>query len=188
MEKGYKTEELKAVWEALQKACGENQAGCTAADIAAAAGLPEDIVRACLEYLRQTGKVERAGELYVPTTKAGGAKAGVEMTSRRYGARSPVAVPGGELRFSRQGAGNFYEVTEADKDAVYRALVEACRENARESKRGKASAMVSEVALKARSVGSPKKIRQILVALEDDNRVKRDRDQDRGNVEVWIPK
>jgi len=105
MEKEYKTEELTAVWEALLKAFGEKQAGCTAPDIAAAAGLPEEVARACLEYLKQTGKVERAGELYVPASKAGGAKGEVAMTSRRYGTRSPVAVLGREMRFAGQEAG-----------------------------------------------------------------------------------
>ena len=188
MEKEYKTEELKAVWGALLEVYRVKRAGCTAADIAPAAGLPEDVVRACLEYLRQTGKVERAGELYVPAGKAAEAKGEVAMTSRRYGTRFPVAMPEGEMRFSRQGASNPNVITEEDKEAVYRALVEACRENVNYSKVKEASATASEVALKARSVGSAEKIRRVLVALWDDNRVDRDRDKDRSNVEVWIPK
>jgi predicted transcriptional regulator len=75
MEKEFKTEEVRAVLDALVQAYNEKQAGSTAADIAAATSLSEDVVRACLEYLRQTGKVERAGELYVPTTASGGAGA-----------------------------------------------------------------------------------------------------------------
>jgi predicted transcriptional regulator len=178
MEKEFKTEELKAVWEALSKAYGENEAGCKAADIAAATGLAEEVVRACLEYLKQTGKVERAGELYVPTSKAGGPKAAVEMTSRRYGTRSPVAVPEREMRFSRQGASN---ISEADKEAVYRALVAAYREKGH-------PVMVGEVADKARGVGSMQRIGQILRALEEDNRAERSRSKEGGGVEVWEPK
>jgi predicted ArsR family transcriptional regulator len=71
MEKEYKTEELKAVWEVLLKAYGEKQTGSTARDIASATGLSEDVARARLEYLRQEGKVERAGEIYVPVSKGG---------------------------------------------------------------------------------------------------------------------
>ncbi|MGD8720112.1 MAG: FaeA/PapI family transcriptional regulator [Candidatus Zixiibacteriota bacterium] len=184
MEREYKTKELSAVWEALSKAYVEEKAGCKAADVAAAAGFPEDVVRACLEYLRQTGKVERAGELYVPAGESNAPKAAVEMTSRRYGTRSPVAMPGGELRFSRQGAS---DISEEDKEAVYRALVEACRENARHSKDGKASATLGEVVLKARSVGGMEKVRRILVALYDDNKVDRYISKVRGGVEVWKP-
>ncbi len=185
MEKEYKTEEVSAVWEALLKAFNEQQAGCTVQDIAAAAGLSEEVARACLEYLRQTGKVERAGELYVPEAKAVEAKGDVGMAARRYLTRSPEAMPGREMRFSRQGASNF---SEEDKEAVYRALVAACRENMKYSKVKEASATLGEVTLKARNVGSGKKIRQILVALMDDNRVERKRSEKRGGVEVWIPK
>lgn len=188
MEREYKTEELKAVWEALLKAFGEKQAGCTAQDIASATGLSEEVARACLEYLRQTGKVERAGELYVPEAKAAGAAGDVGMTARRYRTRSPVAMPEREMRFSRQGASNPNVITDEDKEAVYRALVEACRENVKYSKVKEASATLGEVTLKARNVGSGKKIRQILVALWDDNRVDRKRSDRRGGVEVWIPK
>jgi hypothetical protein len=56
------------------------------------------------------------------------------------------------------------------------------------SKEKEASATAGEVALKARSVGSPEKIRRILVALYDDNRVERKRSDKRGGVEVWIAK
>jgi hypothetical protein len=181
MEKDFKTEELQAVWEALSKAYGEKEAGCKAADIAAATGLPEDVVRACLEYLRQTGKVERAGELYVPAGESNAPKAAVEMTSRRYGTGSPVAMPDGEMRFSRQGASNF---SEQDKEAVYRALVAACNER-------DGYATVGEVADKARGVGSMQKIGQILRALWDDNRVDRERIKRKGKelpIEVWKPK
>jgi hypothetical protein len=66
MEKEYKTEELKAVWLALLKVYGENQKGCTAQEIAAATGLSEEVARACLEYLKQDGKVEQAGDIYAP--------------------------------------------------------------------------------------------------------------------------
>ena len=89
------------------------------------------------------------------------------------------------MRFSRQGAANW---SKEDEEAVYQALVAACRENARLSKGAKASATVSEVALKARGVGSAQKIGRILRALWDDNRVKRYRAEDRGGVEVWEPK
>lgn len=178
MEREYITGELSDVWEALQKAFGEKQAGCTAKDIASATGLSEEVARACLEYLRQTGKVERAGEIYVPASKAVGAKGDVGMTARRYGARSPVAVRGREMRFGEQGADNW---SEEDKEAVYRALVEACREEG-------GPVTVGEVADKARGVGSMQKIGQILRALEDDNRAERGRAKDRGNVEVWEPK
>ncbi len=106
MEKEYKTEELTAVWEALLKAFSEKQAGCTAQDIASATGLSEEVARACLEYLRQTGKVERAGELYVPEAKAVEAKGDVGMTARRYRTRSPEAMPGREMRFAAQKAGS----------------------------------------------------------------------------------
>jgi predicted ArsR family transcriptional regulator len=178
MEKEYKTEEVRAVWEALVKAFGEKQAGCTAQDIAAATGLSEEVARACLEYLRQTGKVERAGELYVPEAKAAGAGGDVGMTARRYRTRSPEAMPEREMRFGGQGADQW---SKEDKEAVYRALVEACRE------RG-GPATVGEVAAKARGVGSMQKIGQILRALWDDNRVDRGRDKERANVEVWSPK
>ncbi len=106
MEKEYKTEELSAVWEALLKAFDENQAGCTAGDIAAATGLSEEVARACLEYLRQTGKVERAGELYVPTSKAAGVRGDVGMTARRSDTQWPAAMPEGEMRFAQQTAGS----------------------------------------------------------------------------------
>ncbi len=178
MEIEYITEELSAVWEALQTAFGEKQAGCTAKDIASATGLPEEVARACLEYLRQTGKVERAGEIYVLASKAVGAKGDVGMTARRYGTQSPVAMPVREMRFGEQGADNW---SEEDKEAVYRALVEACREEG-------GPVTVGEVADKARGVGSMQKIGRILVALRDDNRVKRYKAEDRGGVEVWEPK
>ena len=105
MEKEYKTEEVSAVWEALLKVCGEDQKGCTAQEIASATSLSEEVARACLEYLRQTGKVERAGELYVPEAKAVEAKGDVGMTARRYLTRSPEAMPEGEMRFAAQKAG-----------------------------------------------------------------------------------
>jgi hypothetical protein len=104
------------------------------------------------------------------------------MTARRYGTRWPVAIPERGIRFGGQGADQW---SEEDKEAVYRALVEACRENARFSRGGKSSATVGEVALKARGVGSMQKIGEILRALWDDNRVDRGSDKDRGNVEVW---
>lgn len=182
MEKEYKTEELMAVWEALIKVCGEKQAGCTAREIASATGLSEEVARACLEYLRQTGKVERAGEIYVPEAKAVGAAGDVGMTARRYRTRSPVAMPEGEMRFSRQGASNF---SEADKEAVYRALVEICREPEKDG-----YATVGEVADKARAIGSMQKIGQILRALWDDNRVDRGprkRKNWRTKREAWWP-
>ena len=188
MEKEFKTEELKAVWEALSKEYGEKKSGCKAADIAAAAGLPEEVVLACLEYLRQTGKVERAGELYVPAGEANGPKAAVEMTSRRYGTRSPVAIPEREMRFSRQGTSSSYSITEEEKEAVYRALVKACNDNMKYSKDKEFSATAGEVALEARNVGSMAKIREILVALYDDNRVDRHKSKQRGGIEVWEPK
>jgi hypothetical protein len=180
MEKEYQTEEVSAVWEALQKAYADKQAGCTAADIAAATGLSEEVARACLEYLRQTGKVERAGELYVPATKATGAGGNVEMTSRRFGTRSPEAVCGREMRFGGQGA--YRSWSDEDKEAVYRALVAACREKGR-------GVTVGEVADKARGVGRMEKIGQILRALWDENRAERGRGKIRGtDVEVWKPK
>lgn len=182
MEKEFKTEEVRAVLDALVQAYNEKQAGSTAADIAAATSLSEDVVRACLEYLRQTGKVERAGELYVPAEKAAGAKGEVEMTSRRFGTRSPVAVPRGEIRFSRQSASNF---SEADKEAVYKALVEICSEPDKEG-----FAQLGEVADRARSIGSMQKIGQILRALWDDNRVDRGqkkRKKWKMEREVWWP-
>ncbi len=182
MEREYKTEELSAVWEALLKAFNEKQAGCTVQDIAAATGLSEEVAQACLEYLRQTGKVERAGELYVPEAKAAGAAGGVGMTARRYRTRSPEAMPGREMRFGGQGAANF---SEEDKEAVYRALVEACRERGKEG-----FATLGEVADKARSVGSMQKIGQILRALWDDNRVDRGskkRKNWRTKREAWWP-
>jgi hypothetical protein len=146
--------------------------------VCAATGLSEEVARACLEYLRQTGKVERAGELYVPEAKAAGAKGDVGMAARRYRTRSPVAMPDGEMRFSRQGAANW---SEQEKEAVYRALVAACRE------RG-GPVMVGDVADKARGVGSMQKIGQILRALEEDNRAERSRSKEGGDVEVWEPK
>lgn len=182
MEKEYKTEEVSAVWEALVKAFGEKQAGCTAQDIAAATGLSEEVARACLEYLRQTGKVERAGELYVPTAKAVEAKGDVGMTARRYLTRSPEAMLGREMRFGGQGASNF---SEADKEAVYRALVEICRESNKEG-----FATRGEVADRARSVGSPQKVYHILLALWDDNRVDRGRKKRKKwafKKDVWWP-
>ena len=185
MEKEYKTEEVSAVWEALLKVCGEDQKGCTAQEIASATSLSEEVARACLEYLRQTGKVERAGELYVPEAKAAEAKGDVGMTARRYRTRSPEAMPEREMRFGGQGADQW---SKEDKEAVYRALVAACRENVKYSKTKEASATLGEVTLKARNVGSGKKIRQILVALWDDNRVERYKDEERGYVEVWKPK
>lgn len=179
MEEEYKTEEVSAVWKALLKAFNEKQAGCTAQDIASATGLSEEVARACLEYLRQTGKVERAGEIYVPESKAAEVKGNVGMAARRYGTRSPQAVLGGEMRFSRQGAANW---SKEDKEAVYRALVAACRER-------KGGATVGEVADRARAVGSMQKIGQILRALEDDNRAERGREKRKGaDVEVWKPK
>jgi hypothetical protein len=182
MEKEFKTEEVQAVLDALVQAYNEKQAGCTAADVAAAAGLSEGVVRACLEYLRQTGKVERAGELYVPAGEANAPKAAVEMTSCRYGTRSPVAMPRGDIRFSRQSASNF---SEEDKEAVYKAVVEICSEPDKEG-----FATVGEVADKARSVGSMQKIGQILRALWDDNRVDRGRKKRKKwafEKEVWWP-
>ena len=178
MEEGYITEELNAVWKALLKAFSAKQAGCTAQDIASATGLSEEVARACLEYLRQTGKVERAGEIYVPESKAAEVKGDVGMAARRYGTRSPQAALVGEMRFSRQGAANW---SKEDEEAVYRALVAACRER-------KGPVTVGEVAVKARAVGSAQKIGRILRALWDDNRVKRYRAEDRGGVEVWEPK
>ena len=166
----------------MLKAFGEDQKGCTAQDIAAATGLSEEVARACLEYLRQTGKVERAGELYVPEAKAAEAVGDVGMTARRYGTRSPEAMPEGEMRFSRQGASNF---SEQDKEAVYRALVEVCREPNKEG-----FATLGEVADKARGVGSMQKIGQILRALWDDNRVDRGpkkRKNWRMKREAWWP-
>ena len=69
MEREYKTEELKAVWGALLEAYGKKQAGCTAADIAAATGLSEEVARAGLEYLCQDRKAVREGKVYAPDPK-----------------------------------------------------------------------------------------------------------------------
>jgi ribosomal protein S19E (S16A) len=65
----YKTEELKAVWKALLKVYGAEQKGCTVGEVAAATGLSEEVARACLEYLKQDGKVEQAGDIYAPNPK-----------------------------------------------------------------------------------------------------------------------
>ncbi len=176
MEREYKTEEVSAVWEALLKAFGENQAGCTVQDIASATGLSEEVAQACLEYLRQTGKVERAGEIYVPASKAVEAKGDVGMTARRYRTRSPEAMLGREMRFGGQGADQW---SKEDKEAVYRALVAAYREKGR-------PVAVGDVATKARGVGSMQKIGQILRALSDDNRVEWDREKGTGRI-VWKP-
>ncbi len=179
MEEGFITEELNAVWKAVLKAFSEKQAGCTAQDIAAATGLSEEVARACLEYLRQTGKAERAGEIYVPESKSVEVNGNVGMAARRYGTRSPGAALVGEMRFSRQGAANW---SKEDEEAVYRALVAACRER-------DGYATVGEVADKARAVGSMQKIGQILRALWDDNRADRGRKKRNGkDVEVWKPK
>jgi predicted ArsR family transcriptional regulator len=106
MEREYQTEEVRAVWEALRKAYSEKRTGCTARDIASATGLSEEVVRACLEYLKQEGKVERAGEIYVPASEATEVKSGVAMAARRYGAQWPAAMPEREMRFAQQAAGS----------------------------------------------------------------------------------
>jgi predicted ArsR family transcriptional regulator len=178
MEREYQTEEVRAVWEALRKVFSEKRTGCTARDIASATGLSEEVVRACLEYLKQEGKVERAGEIYAPASKAAEVKSDVAMTARRYGTGWPAAMPGREMRFAGQRADQW---SKEDKEAVYQALVAAYRE------RG-GPVTVGEVAAKARGVGSMQKIGEILRALEDDNRVERGRDPKRANVEVWEPK
>jgi RNA binding exosome subunit len=177
MEREYKTEEVRAVWEALRNAFSEKRTGCTARDIASATGLSEEVVRACLEYLKQEGKVERAGEIYVPASEAAEVKSGVAMAARRYGTQWPAAMPEREMRFAGQRADQW---STEDKEAVYRALVEACRE------RG-GPVTVGEVAAKARGVGSMQKIGQILRALADDNRAERGRDKRTGK-EVWEAK
>ncbi len=112
MEREYKTEELSAVWEALVKAFGENQAGCTVQDIASATGLSEEVAPVCLEYLRQTGKVERAGEIYVPASKAVEAKGDVGMTAGYYGTSQLAHKRKAEMTFAQQTAGSKWLPTE----------------------------------------------------------------------------
>jgi hypothetical protein len=62
----YSSQELKDVWQAVLDIFGRRPEGCTPREVAAAAGVSEDVARACLEYLVQDGKVVREGGVYAP--------------------------------------------------------------------------------------------------------------------------
>jgi len=64
----YSSQELKDVWAEVLRVFNERHAGCTAREVAAATGFAEEVARACLEYLRQDGKVVRQGDVYAPDT------------------------------------------------------------------------------------------------------------------------
>ncbi|MEE8640786.1 MAG: hypothetical protein V3T41_10295 [bacterium] len=62
----YSSKELEDVWQEVLRVFGRRQAGCTPGEVAPAAGVSEDVARACLEYLVQDGKVVREGDVYAP--------------------------------------------------------------------------------------------------------------------------
>lgn len=65
----YSSKELEDVWQEVLRVFGRRQAGCTPGEVAPAAGVSEDVARACLEYLVQDGKVVREGDVYAPDPK-----------------------------------------------------------------------------------------------------------------------
>jgi predicted transcriptional regulator len=65
----YSSKELKDVSREVLRVFGRRQAGCTPREVAGATGHSEEVVRACLEYLVQDGKVVREGGVYAPDPK-----------------------------------------------------------------------------------------------------------------------